>query len=312
MQNLIISFGVVMPLFIMLALGYGIKSLKMLSDDALLQINNVCFRVFLPLLLFVNIYKTDLNSVFSPKLMLFAIIAVILIFLITSFIICRIEKNNMRRGVLIQAIFRSNFVIFGVPICISLYGESVAGAPSLVAAIIVPMYNALAVIALSAFSGQKFNLKRTVLEIVKNPLIIASAISVILLLSHVKLPHVIVSCAEDLAKVATPLALVILGASFQFSNVKSNLRSIIIGVAGKLIIVPAVALPIAVALGFRGVDLVVCLAMFTAPTAVSSFTMAQQMNADSELAGELVVFSAFFSIITIFGFVFVLKHFMLI
>ena len=87
-----------------------------------------------------------------------------------------------------------------------------------------------------------------------------------------------------------------------------RLREIIIGVAGKLIIVPAIFLPIAIAMGFRDAELVALLALFGSPTAVSSFTMAQQMGGDSELAGHLVVLGSLFSIITMFFWIFALKQ----
>ncbi len=312
MQNLILSAEVVLPLFIMLAIGYVIKKLGVASEKALTQMNNVCFRVFLPLLLFVSIYESERGSVFNSRLLVFAAFAVIAIFLIAFAVVCLFEKGNAKRGVLIQAFFRSNFIIFGVPITISLCGPENAGAPAIVGAIVVPMYNILSVVALSIFSKKEFSIKNTLLQIAKNPLVIASVIAVLMLMFSVPLPDFILSAAEDLAQVATPLALVILGGSFEIAKVKSNLRNLLLGVLGKLVIIPMIMLPIAVSLGFRDVDLVVCLSMFCAPTAVASFTMAQQMGGDSELAGELVVFTAFFSIITIFGFVFTLKQLSLI
>ncbi len=43
--------------------------------------------------------------------------------------------------------------------------------------------------------------------------------------------------------------------------------------------------------GYRGVELTTLMIIFAAPTAISSFTMAQQMDSDSELAGQIVVFT---------------------
>ncbi|MBQ3378567.1 MAG: AEC family transporter [Clostridia bacterium] len=312
MQSLIISFEVVLPLFIMLAIGYIVRLLKMVTDDVLIKINRVCFHVFLPLLLFVSIYKADISTVFNPRLLLFAFVAVLCLFAAAFFITGFFVKQRRRRSVMIQAIFRSNFVIFGVPIAISLCGEASAGIPAITSALVVPMYNVLSVFVLSLFSESTFSLKKTLLQVAKNPLVLASLFGVLMLITGVKLPELIISVADDLAAVATPLSLVVLGGLFKFSSAKKNKRALIFGVAAKLIAVPAIMLPIAAALGFRGVDLVVCLSIFASPIAIASFTMAQQMGADAELAGELVVFSAFLSIITIFVFVFILKQLALI
>ncbi len=312
MQSLIISFEVVLPLFIMLAIGYIVRLVKMVTDDALIKINRVCFHVFLPLLLFISIYNADIETVFNPRLLLFAFIAVLCLFTAAFFITGIFVKEPRRRSVMIQAIFRSNFVIFGVPIAISLCGDASAGIPAITSALVVPMYNVLSVFVLSAFSKSRPSLGKTLLQICKNPLVLSSAAGVIMLLSGVRLPVLITDVAGDLAAVATPLSLVVLGGLFKFSSAKKNKRALICGVLAKLVIVPAIMLPIAAALGFRGVDLVVCLSIFASPIAIASFTMAQQMGADYELAGELVVFSAAFSIITIFVFVFILKQLMLI
>ena len=111
-----------------------------------------------------------------------------------------------------------------------------------------------------------------------------------------------------MSKVATPLALFILGGSFKFNDIKGNLKYIIIGVGGRLILVPGICIPIAIMLGFRNVELATLMIMLAAPTAVSSFTMAQQMEGDGELAAQLVVFSSAFAVVTIFLWVFIIKQ----
>ena len=104
-----------------------------------------------------------------------------------------------------------------------------------------------------------------------------------------------------------PLALVVLGGSFAIGSVKGNLRPLTIGLVGRLLVMPALFLPFGVLLGFRGPELLGLMVMLGAPTAVSSYTMAQQMGGDSELAGELVVFGTMLSVITIFLWTFLLK-----
>ena len=123
MENLILSINVVLPLFLTMALGYVLKCLKMFDDNTLKVMNSIAFKVFLPLLLFYNIYKTDLNGAINLKLMFFALLSVTITFLILCIFIPFIEKDNKKRGVLIQGIFRSNFVIFGLPVASSLFGD---------------------------------------------------------------------------------------------------------------------------------------------------------------------------------------------
>lgn len=160
MENLILSLNVVLPLFLMIVLGYALKLLRVWDTHTINGMNTVVFKVFLPLLLFMNVYQTDIKGVFNLKLMLFAIISVLLIFIISWIFICFIEKENRKRGVLIQAIFRSNFVIFGVPIATSLCGAQSTGSAALLVAVIVPLFNVLAVVTLETFRGSRIDIKK--------------------------------------------------------------------------------------------------------------------------------------------------------
>lgn len=308
MENLLLSLEVVLPLFLMLTLGYFLRRIQLVEDGSLRVMNNLVFRVFLPVLLFINIYRTDIGAVMNPRLILFAASCVAGSFLLLFFLIPIFEKDNRRRGVLVQGIFRSNFILFGLPVTIALCGEENSGVTSMVIAVIIPLFNILAVFALEYFRGGKFRPDRVLRGIATNPLIIASLSGVLVLSLGWKLPSIIEKTAEDIAGVATPLALVVLGGSFEFSSVRGRRRQVLAGVFGRLVAVPAVCLPIAAALGFRGPELVTLMALLASPTAVSSFTMAQQMDGDAELAGQLVVFGSLFSILTIFLWTFLLKQ----
>lgn len=309
MDNLILSLNIVMPLFICMAVGYFLRQIKMVDEKILNAINKLCFKVFLPLYLMENVYTTDLQAAFDPWLILFSLGGLLVIFLLLVLIIPRIEKDNTRRGVVVQGIFRSNFALFGLPLAISLCGEGNIGPTSLLIGILVPLYNVLAVIALEGFRGGKPNVKKMVKGIVTNPLILATLLGVVLNLLHIDLPYILDKSVSDLGKIATPLSLVALGGTFTFEKVRKYLKQLTIVVTGKLIIIPVIMMSLAVLLGFRKEDLVPIMIMFAAPTAVSSFPMAQQMDGDAELAAQIIVFTSAIAIFTIFVWIFLLKQF---
>lgn len=312
MENLILSFNVVLPLFLMMILGYALKKINMFDEVTLKSMNNITFKAFLPTLLFHNVYKTNLDGVFNPQLMAFAAAAIIISFSLLCVLIPIIERDNAKRGVMIQGIFRSNFVIFGIPVIVSLFGEEFSGVTSLLIAVVVPLFNLLSVCSLEIFRGGKINIKNIIKGVITNPLIIASCIGLIFLLTGIKLPTPVEKTISDVSKIATPLSLILLGGSFKFSAYKKYVTQLVLCVLGRLIIIPGVFVPIAVSLGFRGVELACLLIMLSAPTAVSSFTMAQQMDADSELAGQIVVFTSGLSVVTVFLWIFILKQLALI
>lgn len=217
-------------------------------------------------------------------------------------------KNKYHCGVIVQGIFRSNFILFGVPIATSLYGQEQAGTIAILLAFVIPLFNLLSIIALQVFSNQKTNVQSLFIDILKNPLIVASIIAFFFIFTMIKLPTLIESTMLDIAHVATPLALIALGGSFQFRGIGKYKKYLCIAILSKLVIVPVIFIPLSIFFGFRGMELTALMAMFASPTAVSTFTMAQSVKANDELAGQIVVMSSILSIITIFAWITILKH----
>lgn len=308
MDSLIISLEIVLPLFLLMAVGYVIKLTGMMNETSVKQTNKVIFKIFLPLLVFCNIYNTELAESFNSQLLLYAVAGVMIQFVLSLCLAVLLEKENSRRGVMLQGMFRSNFVLFGIPISTALFGDTAAGLASILIAVIIPLYNVLAVVSLEIFNGKRPNVGKILMGIITNPLIIGSVVGILFVVLHIPLPAPIYDTISDLSTIATPLAFVILGASFSFGDVGRYIKELFIVLGAKLLVFPALFLGIALLLGFRGAPLAVLLTVFGAPIAVSSFTMAQQMGGDDKLAGQLVVFSSILSIGTMFLLIFFLKE----
>ncbi len=306
MQNFLISFNVVFPIAVMMALGYLMKKIKLVNEVTVKEMNNVVFRIFLPLMVFKNVYESEIAEVFNLRLIIFASSVTIAVILLLFLIVPIFEKDNPKRGVLIQAIFRSNFVIFGIPVTEALCGVGATGTASVLIAVTIPLFNFAAVITLETFRGGKPNFKKVVKGIITNPLIIASLLGLIATGLGIKFPSVIEKSMSSISSVTTPLALVMLGASINFKTVGNNLSRLVWGLLSRLVILPAAALGLgAYVFGFRGVELAILISLFASPSAVSSFTMAQQMGGDDELAGQLVMFGTVASIFTVFMWIFI-------
>ena len=308
MDSLFLSLEIVLPLFLLMAVGYVIKLTGLMNETSVKQTNKVIFKIFLPLLVFCNIYNTELSESFDSHLLLYAVAGVAIQFVLSLCLAVLTEKENSRRGVMLQGMFRSNFVLFGIPISTALFGETAAGLASILIAVIIPMYNVLAVVSLEIFNGKRPNVGKILVGIITNPLIIASAVGILFVALRIPLPTPIYDTVSDLGSIATPLAFVILGASFSFGDVGRYVKELFVVLSTKLLVFPALFLGIALLLGFRGAPLAVLLTVFGAPIAVSSFTMAQQMGGDDKLAGQLVVFSSILSIGTMFLIIFFLKE----
>lgn len=308
MENLILSFNVVLPLFLNIALGYALRCMHMLDEATQKNLNKLVFKVFLPIYVFNNIYTTNIAVAFQPGLVALTMGGVLAIFAFLMAFVPRIELENAKRGVMIQAIFRSNFVLFGLPVAVSLCGENNVGPTSLLVGFVVPVFNVLAVVCLEAFRGSKPDVKKMLKGIATNPLIIASVLGIVMNLTHIPLPTGVHKSITDLGRIATPLALVALGAGFQFRRIRGYTRQLLICISGKLVLCPLLMLTLAAMLGFRNEMLVPVLALFGSPVATSSYTMAELMGGDGTLAGSLVVLTTALSIFTMFLFIFGLKQ----
>ena len=306
-SNFVVALSAVVPMFCLMSIGAFVKYQKWLTDEELNHMNRMVFRVFFCCMMFHSIYTTDLAATFRPKLMLFGACGVLTVFFLLMLIIPRIEQDNKKRGVMVQAIFRSNFVLMGVPIVANIFGDENIAVSTMMIAVIVPLYNVLAVFALETFRGGKFALLPIIKGVLKNPMILGAIAGATLLILGVHVPAPILKPIGQISAATTPVALIILGASFKFGSTHEHRPQLLGCIFGRLILVPSLMLTAAIFLGFRGIDFVTLIAIFGTPCAVVSFAMAQQMDGDANLAGNCVVFTSALSCFTIFCWILLFK-----
>ena len=311
MENIIVSFNVIAPVFFLMVLGYLLVNYTSLADRKLTkQANAIVFKIFLPCMLFYNVYQSDIGAEIHSriKLCIWAAGGLLILFVLLCLIVPKVVKQENQQGVVIQGIFRSNYVIFGVAVVQNMYGAKSTTTAAILSAILVPMYNFLAVVALSIFGEKReTDWKKIILDIVKNPLIISSVLGIIFSLLGIRLPTAVDTTVQDLAKLSTPIAFMILGGDLDFSKVRGNLKVASVVLTIKLVILPLIMIPMIVMMGYRDADLLSGLLAYQTPVAVSSYIMAQQAGADGQLAGQLVVFSSVLSTFTLFVTILILR-----
>ena len=299
----------VAPMFILIGIGMLVRKAGIVTREENRHFNRMAFLVFFSAMMFRNLYNAKLGEVLDGKLIAFVVVAVISVYLAAIFVVTRFEKDKKKAGATIQAIFRSNYVIMGIPLTANIFGaesEALAVA-TMMAAVTVPMFNILAIVELELFRGSKVTPGEILKQLVKNPLLMGAAAGLMVNLTGVTLPAMLESLINDMGVVATPLALVILGVSFDLSQLKSSGRDLTVAVLGRLIVVPGICLTLAAILGFRGPAFVTMVAAFATPCAVSSFVMAENLGSDGALAGSAVILSSMLSCLTLFGWLFLFK-----
>ncbi|GHU71606.1 transporter [Bacteroidia bacterium] len=310
MHNFFFSLNVVAPLFALMATGYVIRKIRFVNEDFFSQLNKLVFRFCLPLMLFQDIRSSYVGDFSNTKLIFSALIGTTIVILLSFMIVPLLIKRKGSRGSIIQAIYRSNFLIYGLPLARGMYDNDAVSKVSMLMCIMIPFYNVAAVIVLSIFSEngkQKVTFKSVMYDIVTNPLILGCFFGLLAGFTNLQLPQFIETPLAQFAGTATPLALFVMGGEFHFRSLRNNIMPVILSTAARLIIVPVIAIAVFISMGFRDVELAVLLSIFATPAAMASYIMAKNMGNDGELSGQIVVLSTACSCATIFFMIYFLR-----
>jgi len=304
------SISVVFPLFVMMAAGWVIKKVGLVTQEGLAEMNRVNVRFFLPAMLFANICEGDLLHGADRSFMLFAAISATILFLLYILIIPRIIKDKNRSQSFILGIYRPNTAIYGLPLAQSiLVNSNRVSNVLMMISISILVTNFFAVLVIEVFKGDKPKVLTSVGRSFSNPIIIGLLLGMVAQFIPFKIPEMILSPIKSIAAITTPLAFICLGADFTFRSEKNNLGIVSVATLLKLVITPLVVTPIAVLLlKLRGEALVAMLCAFATPTAVSVLPLIKEANADDKLMGEIIVSTTAFSLITIFLFVYCFRY----
>lgn len=330
------SFNAVMPILILFVVGILLRRVGFAEEGFFKKANAMVFKVFLPVLLFKNVYDIDSLSSINLPAIIYCLCAVLVLCLI-GFITAKLTaKSRNQTGVIAQCTFRSNYAIIGIPLAQTLGGAQAAGFASILSAVSIPLFNVLAVILLSHYSEDErsASVKETIKKTAKNPLIIGVLAGVVTVFIRQLLPlndamETVFSIRRDLpfvysaistiAQGTSALALIVLGARFDFSAVRGLLRQIVTATFMRLVVAPAVGVGLAVLLSTRlgvlsisATEYPALISLFSTPVAVSSAVMVGEIGGDEQLAGQLVVWTSVFSMLSMFTVIFVMKSLALI
>ncbi len=308
MESLLVALNAVIPFLCYISFGYIVRMKKIVSESFLQQLNQMVFRLFYPCMTFYNIYKADAESLPRPVLLIFVGASILILEAILILVVPRFVLENPKRGVVIQGIFRSNFVLFGLPLTISVFGDSAASVAAMVVTVVVTIYNTTSVVILEMFNTNgKINIKNIAFNVIKNPLLQGAVIGLVFFLLGIHVPESIVTPIAAFSDATSPLALFVLGGTLHFNEISHNLKYLVPTLSFKLLILPAVMMAIGYAFGLRELELFLLVAVYGTPVAAASYPMAQNMGGDGELAGQLVVISTVVSVVTLFFWIFLLR-----
>jgi len=309
LANFIFSINAVAPLFLMLFLGYTFKKLEFISGGFVSSGNKVVFYVALPATLFRSVYNAQLGEILDMRFAGFAVGASLVAFFCMWLVASLLVKERPIVGTITQGAFRGNFAFLGMPLLISLAGDAGAARAALIMVFVIPIYNICSILVLAACSDsdKKVGFKTVVFTIVKNPFIIAIFLAFAVQLVGIRLPFMVTQSLGYAANMATPLALICLGAGMYFHGFDAKFKYALIASLVKVVLLPVLFVVAGYALGFRGYDLAALLVLGGVPSAIAGYTMVVQMGGDSYIAATIVVLSTFMSAFTLTMFIYILR-----
>ena len=311
MENFIYSVDATFPIFLVMVIGYILKQIGMLNDNFVTVANRFNFKVTLPFMLFRDISGVDIRAVFDIRYVLFCALVSTACFWIIWGGVKLFLKDQSMRGAFVQASFRSSAAVMGLAFIQNMYGSSAMGPLMIVSA--VPLYNIFSVIVLTfegARSGEvdpKQKIKAACINIAKNPIILGILAGLIVGLLGIDFPVIVDKTVNSVAQMATPLALITIGAGFEGRKALAKSRPTIAASMIKLVIQPLIFLPVPAWMGFSGEQMIAILIKLAAPTTPSCYIMAKNMDNDGVLTASVIVMTTLLAAFTLTGWIFILK-----
>jgi hypothetical protein len=309
LENFIFSVSSAVPIFMVMIVGYFLKKRKVVDETFVKMANILVFNVALPIKLFSDVFKTSLNQKLDFRFIIFILAGTVLSVILVWILVQGFIKDKAKLGAFLHGSYRGNFLYIGLSLMENVTGSIGFKAP-LAIAFIIPTYNILAVIILTLTCTHKdltTNIWGVIKNIIKNPLIIAVFLGILASRIGLSLPLVATRTMGYFEVLATPLALITIGASFSFEKLTANLKISLLASLFKLVLIPALAVATALMIGFSNEDVLLIYIIFGVPTATVSYIMTVAMHGDRDLASNIIMTSTILSNVTMTLFIFLFK-----
>ena len=302
------SFNGIAPICILMLAGALLKAVRVLDSGTAADINRLCFRVLIPCKLFIQLYDADITAVTDVPLLALSLGGTAAVIALLCVTVPRFVPRGPRQGEYIQGVFRGNSAILGLPLITNLYGEGAAAVLAVPLPMMLILYNVAAPVILSVYSGGARPAPAAIArKVASNPFLIGVVLGIAVSLSGLRLPAVLVTSVTRMGDAGSTMALVVLGALIDLKSFRRSGRLALSAAVLRLGVLSALVLAVGVLCGLRDERLAVLICFFSTPTAVGGYVLAQNMDGDGELAGQILIVTTLLSAGTLFATIAVLR-----
>lgn len=326
-QILFFAANSILPIVLMLALGYFLKRIGLMQQDFMAKANSLFFRVFLPILIFCNIYDYNGLGDINWGFIVYVFAARTVLFFLGLLIARLFVKQQTHKGVVAQCVHVSNFAIIGFALASTINGTAGLQLAAIVAAATAPYTNVLQILSYTVFSpdpNHKNNFKTICHDVIHNPMFIGAMLGMLILIIRSFIPTdetgapvftiaqampFLYTAVSDVSAAASPLFLIVIGGMLEFTYNKEDLKDVALATSFRILFSPILGIAGAILCMHMGLiscgsaEFAVLIAMFAAPAALASAIMAIELGQDGHLARQIIIWTHLLSIFSIFAYI---------
>ena len=310
LDSLFFALDATVPILLVAVIGYILGRRGFLTKEFLDVLNRLIYKIMLPLLLFRDVAAGRVTEDFDFRFAAYCFVSTIVYFAAIWILSEIFIRDKSIIGAFVQGSYRGSIALLGVSFVTSIYGDSGMMPLAIVSA--VPLYNIFAVVLLTV-RGDNGAVEPGALArkcakgVATNPIILGIFAGLAFSLLGLELPPIAAKTVNYFAVCCTPLALLVIGAEFEGRRALHKVVTTAVASFIKLVLLPAVLLPIAVWMGFRGQTLVVLLVMAGSPATATGYIMCKNLHGDAVLSSSIIMLTTALSALTITFLLFLLR-----
>lgn len=303
-------FLIILPVFLVIVLGWGLKQIGLLHDRLVDDLNRFVYYAALPALLFQKIATADFGSNFSFFTLAGLLAAIFLTFILASLWTLGRKYPPVVQGAFVQASVRGNLAYVGLAVINAVFGAAGVTKAGILLGFLVPCMSIVSILALLLpwrEKGQSFPVLEYLREIAVNPMFIGPVLGILWSWLQLPMPEVMARTLHIFTGMTLPTALICTGASFSFQRLKGSAGTAIFSSMIKVAFLPLLAALILFAFKVQGDDLAIATLLAGTPTATVCSVLASQLRGDSELSSTIIMITTCASAFTCTAILYLLK-----
>src|SRR6478752_6449584 len=296
-----VVIAALIPVFILIVLGVVLKRTLMRLDTQWHGLERLTYFVLFPMLLIQTLVKADLSRVPVAGVggaLLLSVLAMSLLCLALRPALARFDIDGPAFTSIFQGATRWQTYV-ALSVSANMFGDVGLALASVAMVAIIPLVNVFSVAVLAHYaSPEKQSARAIVMTVIRNPLIWACAIGLLINVIHLPLPKIWHEVADALGRSSLAIGLLVTGAGLQLKGLLRPSLGVTLGVLLKLVLMPVIGVTLALWFGLTGSNLAIVTACAAVPASSSAYVLARQMGGDAPLLAQIITLQTILAAIT--------------